>query len=71
MIGSGEVRAHAMEVDVDADHDPGTVALDHLDAAAPRQECGVVLDRLDQREHLLAAVRDEHGLVDVGHCYNE
>ncbi|GIK87776.1 MAG: hypothetical protein BroJett026_32570 [Betaproteobacteria bacterium] len=41
--------------------------LQHRGAAAPRQEAGIVLDVVDQREHLLRAVRDEDGLADALH----
>ena len=69
-VGGREVCPHAVIVDIDPHQRRGRCSLENGGAAAPRQERGVILDPLDQVEHLLRAVLDEHRFTDAGHCYN-
>ena len=39
-------------------------------SAAPGQKFRIVLDALDEIEHLLRAVRHQYRLVYAAHCYN-
>src|SRR6202022_4507178 len=69
-IGGRKVCPHAVIVDIDPHQRRGRSSLENGGAVAPRQKLGVILNPLDQVEHLLRAVLDEHRFADAGHCYN-
>src|SRR5262249_5866322 len=68
-IGRREMRARAVVIDVDANQHVVVFVLELARAGAPRQEQRIVFDALDQIEHLMRTIGDEHRLVDAGHCY--
>src|ERR1700712_638092 len=70
LIAGGEVRTDAAIVDIDARQRLAFPALEHARSAAPGKKRGIGLDVGDEIEHLLRRIRDQHGFVDQGHCYN-
>lgn len=71
LVGGREIRADAVIVDVEANDRRIGRASDDPGPVAPGDELGIVFGARDQIEHLLRAVRNEHRLIDAGHCYNE
>ncbi|SOZ35025.1 conserved protein of unknown function [Cupriavidus neocaledonicus] len=57
----------ALEVDMDLGVEPGLGLLEHLHAAAPWQELGIVLHAGDQVVHLRGGVTEQDGFMDVCH----
>ena len=66
-IFRGEAAPDAAIVDLDRRACLGRVAVNQRGAAAPREEPGVILHRINQGEHLLRREFDEHRLLDLRH----
>ncbi|CAM2159520.1 hypothetical protein PT2222_50358 [Paraburkholderia tropica] len=66
-VARGEVLLDTLEVDVDLRLHTGFVLATNLDAAAPRQEVGVVVDVGDEVEHLFRRMANQHGFLDIRH----
>ncbi len=69
MVFGGKARFDTVIIDVHARHRQLRRALNHLTAAAPGQEARIILDAIDEFEHLLGAALDEHGFFNDGHDY--
>jgi hypothetical protein len=61
------VRLQAAVVDLEARTRDLATALEHARAGAPRQELRIVLDIVDEREHLLGRAWHEDGSGDGRH----
>jgi hypothetical protein len=62
-----KVRLEAVVVDVHRRRRARRRALVQVGAAAPGQELGIVLDPIDEGEHLRRRAFDENGFFDQGH----
>src|SRR4029077_10966681 len=61
------VRAHAVEVDVDARRLSVVARLERARVVAPRQELRIELDAIDELEHRIGGKRHEHRLLHAAH----
>jgi len=66
-IFSGEMGLDAVIADVDARRSDLGIAFDQLGSATPGQKLRIVLDAVDELEHLRRRTRDEDGFFDDGH----
>jgi hypothetical protein len=66
-IVGGEMRFHAVIVDIDASGLAVGALIHDLRATAPGQEFRIVLDLVDQSEHVHGAVRNEDRFPDALH----
>ena len=66
-ILGGEALPDAVVVDLNGGHQPVRRPLTDLDPATPGQKRRVILDPVDQGEHLLGAVSEQYGFMNNGH----
>ena len=66
-ILSSEALADAVVIDLNGRHQPVRRPLPDLDPTAPRQKRRVILDPVDQGEHLLGAVSEQYGFMNNCH----
>ena len=67
MVFRGKTLLDAAIIDPEGCPRPVPIAEIHLCAAAPGQDFGIALHRVDQREHLLRRVSDQHRFIDLRH----